>query len=53
MKAFRKGVTYLFIVAAAFVCALNYILFIFPNKFAPAGLNGICTMIQLVWGINV
>lgn len=53
MKAFRKGVTYLFIVAAAFVCALNYILFIFPNKFAPAGLNGICTMIQYVWGINV
>ena len=53
MKAFRKGVTYLFIVAVAFVCALNYILFVFPNKFAPAGLNGICTMVQYVWGINV
>lgn len=53
MKAFRKGVTYLFIVAIALVAALNYRLFIFPNRFAPSGINGICTMIQYIFGINV
>jgi uncharacterized membrane-anchored protein YitT (DUF2179 family) len=53
MKAVRKGLTYLMIVGVALVCSLNYQLFIFPNKFAPAGLNGICTMIQYVFGINV
>jgi uncharacterized membrane-anchored protein YitT (DUF2179 family) len=35
------------------ICALNYELFVFPNQFAPAGLNGICTMIQYIFGINV
>ena len=53
MKAFRKGLTYLMIVGIALLCALNYQLFVFPNKFAPAGLNGICTMIQYVFGISV
>ena len=53
MKAFRKGLTYLMIVGVALLCALNYQLFVFPNKFAPAGLNGICTMIQYVFGISV
>ena len=49
----KKVVTYLVIVLIALVCALNYELFIFPNRFAPAGLNGICTMIQHVFGISV
>ena len=53
MKAFRKGVTYLFIVAIALLAALNYRIFIFPNRFAPSGINGICTMIQYIFGINV
>ena len=53
MKAFRKVLTYLMIVGIALLCALNYQLFVFPNKFAPAGLNGICTMIQYVFGISV
>lgn len=53
MKAFRKGATYLFIVCVALLCALNYTLFVFPNKFAPSGINGICTMIQYVFGISV
>ena len=35
------------------ICALNYELFIFPTHFAPSGLNGICTMIQYVTGINI
>ena len=53
MKRLKKVWTYLCIVAIAMVCALNYNLFIFPNKFAPAGLNGICTMIQYLTGISV
>ena len=53
MKAFRKGVTYLFIVGIALLAALNYRLFVFPNNFAPSGINGICTIIQYVFGINV
>ena len=53
MKRLKKVWTYLCIVAISMICALNYKLFIFPNKFAPAGINGICTMIQYLTGINV
>lgn len=53
MKQLRKPLTYLVIMAAAFTAAFNYQLFVFPNKFAPAGLNGICTMIQYVSGISL
>ena len=53
MKRLKKVLTYLCIVAIAIVCALNYNLFIFPNKFAPSGINGICTMIQYMTGISV
>ena len=53
MKNAKKVLTYLFIVGVALVYALSYTLFVFPNKFAPAGLSGICTMIQYVFGINV
>lgn len=52
-RLFRKGLTYLMIVGVALICALSYKLFVFPNKFAPSGLNGICTMIQYVSGISV
>ena len=53
MKTAQKTLTYGVIVGIAVVCAFNYQIFIFPNKFAPAGLNGICTMIQYVTGINI
>lgn len=53
MKIFKKILTYLVIVGIAVIYALNYNLFVFPNKFAPSGLNGICTMIQYVTGISV
>ena len=49
----KKVLTYLVIVAIALVAALNYEIFVFPNKFAPAGLNGICTIIQYIAGISV
>lgn len=49
----KKIRTYCVIVIIALICALNYELFVFPNQFAPSGLNGICTMIQHVFGISV
>ena len=53
MKLAKKGITYLFIVGLALLSALSYHIFIFSNRFAPAGINGICTMIQHIFGINV
>lgn len=49
----KKFLTYLVIILIALVCALNYEIFVFPNAFAPSGLNGLCTMIQHIWGISV
>lgn len=53
MKTAKKVLTYGVIVAIALVVALNYKVFVLPNRFAPSGLNGICTMIQYVTGINI
>ncbi len=53
MKLAKKGITYLLIIGLALLNATSYQLFIFSNRFAPAGLNGICTMIQHIFGINV
>jgi len=49
----KKTITYLFIIFHAFITALNYQLFVFPNKFAPAGIGGICTMVQYVFNFRV
>jgi len=49
----KKLLTYLVIVAMALLCALSYELFIFPNRFAPSGLNGICTMFQHITGLSM
>lgn len=49
----KKVLTYIVIIGIALVFALNYALFVFPNNFAPSGLNGLCTMIQHVFGISV
>ena len=53
MGNLKKIWTYLVIVVVALVAAVNYELFVFPNQFAPSGINGICTMIQHVTGISV
>lgn len=53
MLVLKKIWTYLTIVAIAMMAAVCYELFVFPNQFAPSGLNGICTMIQYVTGISV
>lgn len=49
----KKVLTYLVIICLAVVCALNYTLFILPNRFAPSGVNGVCTMIQYLTGVSV
>lgn len=53
MPTVKKAWTYLVIVFLALGASLNYEVFVFPNQFAPSGLNGICTMIQYVTGISV
>lgn len=53
MSTAKKTLTYIVITLIAVVAAFNYQIFIFPNSFAPAGLNGICTMIQYTCGISV
>ena len=53
MPSWKKIWTYVAIALVAFAGAVNYELFVFPNQFAPSGVNGICTMIQELTGINV
>ncbi len=43
----------LLIAALAVLLALAYSLFVFPNSFAPTGINGIMTMIQYLFHIDL
>ena len=49
-KTFRS---YAIITAMACVMGVNYELFVFPNAFAPSGVNGLATMVQYVFHISV
>ena len=49
----KKVISYLFIIFLGLVLALDYQLFVFPNELAPAGLSGIFTMIQYVFGFKL
>jgi len=53
MRTVKKALSFLSIAAIATLSALNYATFIFPNSFAPAGIDGICTMIQDVTGVSI
>lgn len=44
---------WLVIAASAALMALSYAVFVFPNSFAPAGINGIITMIQYLLHIDI
>lgn len=44
---------YLLIVVCALLMAVSYALFVFPNAFAPAGVNGIITMVQYLFQISI
>ena len=49
----RKASAYINIIIAALILALNYHIFIVDKHFAPAGLNGIATMIQFKTGFSI
>lgn len=53
MKRIKYAAELLSIILLAALSALNYAIFIFPNQFAPAGLDGLCTMFQDITGINI
>jgi len=53
MKRAHHIFQYVSICLLACTSALNYAIFIFPNRFAPAGIDGICTMLQDLSGINI
>ena len=53
MRTAKKVWTYFVIAFVALVASVNYELFVFPNQFAPSGINGICTMIQHITGVSV
>ena len=41
MRTLKKAWTYLVIAVVALIASVNYELFVFPNQFAPAGINSI------------
>ena len=53
MKWIKKISAYLFVILAAIILAFTYQLFIVKNNFAPAGINGIATMIQYKTGFSI
>ena len=55
MSRFRSAVLiqYLAIAALAALMGLSYTLFVFPNAFAPAGINGLATIIQYLFHLNI
>lgn len=53
MNMLRHVKSYGLIIVFALLAAVNYEIFILNNAFAPAGINGIATMIQYKLGISV
>ena len=53
MKLFDSVKNYLLIIMFALLAATNFEIFVLNNTFAPAGINGIATMIQYKLGISV
>ena len=54
MKNYLKiTLSYILVVLVALMMAFNYQLFVFPNRFAPAGLNGLLTMLQHLFNFKL
>ena len=49
----REWLNYLLLVPAACAMALNYQIFILHNAFAPAGINGLATMVQYLFHFSL
>lgn len=45
--------SYAIVAGLAVVMGLNYEFFVFPNAFAPAGINGLATMVQYLFHISI
>ncbi len=52
-KIIKNSFSYFIIIGVAVLLAFNYHIFIVENDFAPAGLNGIATMIQYKTGFSI
>lgn len=53
-KKTKKIITeYIIITFLAFCMAVAYEVFVFPNSFAPAGINGLATIIQHIFGFSL
>ena len=52
-RILKKAYVYATVILVAVLLAFNYQLFIVENGFAPAGLNGIATMIQYKTGFSI
>ena len=52
-KKLNLIIVYIIIILVAVLLAFNYQLFIVENNFAPAGINGIATMIQYKTGFSI
>ncbi len=53
MKILKTISSYSALIIISIIAALNYKIFVFPNSFAPAGVDGICTMIQYITKTNM
>lgn len=49
----KKIFSYATVIISAIAAALVYAILVWPNSFAPSGVNGICIIIQEVSGINI
>ena len=52
-KSTKRWTDWIVIPATAILMALSYAVFVFPNSFAPAGINGIITMVQYLLHIDI
>lgn len=52
-KIVKEVMVYLAIIAIGAILALSYELFVVPNDFSPAGLNGIAVMVQYKMGFSI
>ena len=52
-KSWKTVKSYGTVMALAVVMGLSYEVFVFPNAFAPAGINGLATMIQYLFHVSI
>jgi uncharacterized membrane-anchored protein YitT (DUF2179 family) len=53
MKRTNEVLSYFMMVVLGTFLALDYYMFVFPNSFAPGGVDGFCTMIQYIFKFNI